>query len=445
MGPMAIAAPKPAPGAAPLGARSALATPAQRAYALALLLLIYVFNFVDRSILGILLEPIKREFNPSDTALGILSGIAFALIYSTLGVPIALWADRGSRKTIISLSLLVWSGMTAVCGLVTSFWQLVAARIGVGVGEAGCSPPAHSMISDYFPPTERGRAFGIYSLGIPIGGSFGVLAGGWINEWFDWRTAFLVVGLPGVALAILSQLTLREPVRGSADGVVAHGAAPRAGAVARHLWARPSFRHLSLAGALHALVGYGVGAWNAAFLMRTHGMGTGEIGTWLAGIGLVAGGLGTYYGGALADRLSPRDARWNVWVPGIAILVAMPFSLGFYLLPWKVAALLSAVPAAFLGATYLGPTFATTQALAELRMRAVASAVLLFVLNLIGMGLGPVAVGVASDLFARGAGLGAGSLRWALIAVALVNVWSAVHYLLAARTLRADLASVKGS
>jgi len=410
-------------------------TPRQRSYALGLLLLIYVFNFVDRSILSILLQPIKAEFQPSDTALGLLSGIAFAAIYSTLGIPIALWADRGSRKTIISLSLFVWSAATALCGLATSFLQLLLARIGVGVGEAGCSPPAHSMISDYYPPERRASAFGIYALGIPIGGAFGVFAGGWINEWFDWRTAFLVVGLPGVVLAIVAQLTLREPPR----TVHAHEPAGVT-AVMRHLWALRSFRHLSMAGSLHALVGYGVGTWNAAFQMRMHGMGTGEAGTWLAGIGLVAGGIGTYFGGTWTDRLSRRDARWSLWLPGIATLVAAPFSVGFYLLPDVRAAIACAVPAALLGATYLAPTFATTQALAPPQMRAAASAVLLFLLNLIGMGLGPLEVGIASDGLARGFGLGEASLRWALLLVTLVNLWSAAHYLLGARTLRAELA-----
>jgi MFS family permease len=407
----------------------------QRSYALGLLLVIYVFNFVDRSILSILLQPIKAEFQPSDTALGLLSGIAFAVIYSTLGIPIALWADRGSRKTIVSLALFVWSAMTALCGLAQSFGQLLLARIGVGVGEAGCSPPAHSMIADYFPPERRATAFGIYSLGIPIGGAFGVFAGGWINEWFDWRTAFLVVGLPGVLLAIVSQLTLGEPPR------VAHASSEPASAasVARHLGSLASFRHLSIAGSLHALVAYGVGTWNAAFLMRTHGMGTGEAGTWLALLALIAGGLGTYLGGVLVDRLGRRDARWSLWLPGLSMLLAAPFSVGFYLLPDAHAALACAAPAALLGATYLAPSFATTQALAPPHMRAAASAVLLFLLNLIGMGLGPLAVGVASDALARG-GMGGESLRWALLLVTLVNLWSAAHYALGARTLRADLA-----
>jgi prevent-host-death family protein len=191
------------------------------------------------------------------------------------------------------------------------------------------------MIADYFPPERRATAFGIYSLGIPIGGAFGVFAGGWINEWFDRRTAFLVVGLPGGLLAIVSQLTLREPPR------VAHasGGPASAASVARHLGSLASFRHLSIAGSLHALVAYGVGTWNAAFLMRTHGMGTGEAGTWLALLALVAGGLGTYLGGVLVDRLGRRDARWSLWLPGLSMLVAAPFSVGFYLLPSAGAAL----------------------------------------------------------------------------------------------------------
>ena len=412
----------------------------QRAWALGLLLVIYVFNFIDRSILSILLQPFKAEFHPSDMALGLLSGIAFAAIYSTLGIPIALLADRGSRKTIVSLSLFVWSAMTALCGLATSFTQLFLARIGVGIGEAGCSPAAHSMIADSFPPERRASAFGIYSLGIPIGAAFGVFAGGWINEWFGWRTAFLVVGLPGVALAVVAQLTLHEPPR------VAHANDPPSAAqVARHLWALRSFRHLSIAGSLHALVAYGVATWNAAFLMRMHGMGTGEAGSWLAGLALVAGGLGTYAGGVLTDRLWRSNARWSLWLPGISILVAAPFSVGFYLLPDTLMALACAAPATLLGATYLAPTFATTQALATPRMRAAASAVLLFLLNLIGMGLGPLAVGAASDFLARAAGLGDASLRWALLLVTLVNFWAAAHYFLGARTLRADLARVSRS
>ncbi len=438
-----LAAPQPRIDApAPAGAPA----PPSRGYAnfaLALLFVIYVVNFIDRSILGILLESIKKEFQPSDTALGVLSGLAFAVVYSTLGIPIARWADRGSRKTIISIALFVWSGMTALCGMVGSFGQLVAARIGVGIGEAGCSPPAHSMISDLFPPERRGRAFGIYALGIPVGAAVGVLVGGWVKELYDWRTAFTVVGLPGVALALVTGFLLREPVRGASEGIAARmEAPPTAGEVGRQMWKLRAFRHLALAGALHALVGYGVGAFQAAFLERTHGLSTGEVASWLAGIGLFAGGFGTYFGGWAVDRLSPRDVRWYVWLPGIALVVALPFSAGFYFLPGKYQIFACAVPPAILGAMYLGPTFAMTQALAPLRMRAVASAVLLFVMNLLGMGIGPVLVGAASDGFTR-VGFGPDALRWALFSVAAVNLWATAHYALAARTLREDLGAVR--
>ena len=414
------------------------ASDAYRRYALGLLLVVYVVNFIDRSIVNILLEPIKREFNPSDTALGFLSGVAFAIFYATLGVPIARWADRGVRRDIIALSLFVWSGMTALCGMARSFPQLVLARIGVGIGEAGCSPPAHSIIADYYPPERRGTAFAIYALGIPIGTAFGFFVGGWMAETLGWRSAFLLVGIPGVALALVVRLTLREPPRGHSEARRATGPAPEPGAVIRVMWRLASFRHLAAAATLHAFVGYGVAAWNAAFLMRSHGLSVGEVGSWLAGIGIVFGGLGTFLGGYLADRLAPRDARWALWVPGVSTLVAVPFAVAFYLWPdLRVALAFAGVPV-FFGAMYLGPTFSLTQALAPLRMRAVASAFMLFLLNLIGLGLGPQVVGIASDLLVPR--LASESLRGALTLVVTLNLWSAVHYFLGARTLRQDLA-----
>jgi MFS family permease len=410
-----------------------------RRYVLGLLLVVYVVNFIDRSIVNILLEPIKQEFNPSDTALGFLSGVAFAIFYATLGIPIARWADRGVRRDIIALALFLWSGMTALCGLARTFPQLVLARIGVGIGEAGCSPPAHSILADYYPPEQRGRAFATYALGIPIGTAFGFLLGGWMTEALGWRSAFLVVGLPGIALALIVRLTLREPPRGHSEARTREpAAAPTAREVARTMWRLGSFRHLAAAATLHAFVGYGVANWNAAFLARSHGMSPGEIGTWLALVGIVGGGLGTYLGGVLSDRFGKRDARWSLWVPGISTLIAVPFSVAFYLAPDVRTALAFAVIPVFFGAMYLGPTFSITQALAPLRMRAVASAFLLFLLNLIGLGLGPLAVGVLSDeLTPR---FEKESLRWSLVVMVSVNLWSGIHYFLGARTLRADLA-----
>jgi len=411
-------------------------------YALGLLFLVYVFNFIDRSILGILNQPIKEDLGLSDTQMGFLGGVAFAIFYTFVGIPVARLADTSVRRNVVAVSLAVWSGMTVVCGFALNFWQLLAARIGVAVGEAGGSPPSHSMISDLFPPSRRATALAIYALGIPAGGMLGSLFGGWLNEAFDWRVAFMVVGAPGLLLALVVRFTLREPVRGASEpGPVVDLPPPPVSEVFKHLWSRRSFRFLVLGGALHSFVGYGVGYWIPAFLMRTHDMGTGLIGTWLFYLGF-AGLLGTFLGGYLGDRLSVRDVRWYVWLPGIATLVAIPFSMFVYLWDDYVLALCVAAIPGMLGAYYLGPTFALTQAMATLRMRAMAASIMLFIINLIGMGLGPQLTGIISDVLAAFTDLGEDSLRWALVCVLLVNVFSTICYFLAARHLKEDLAGV---
>jgi MFS family permease len=309
----------------------------------------------------------------------------------------------------------------------------------VGLGEAACSPPAHSLLSDYFPPERRGTAFSIYALGIPIGGAIGTFAGGWIKEAFDWRTAFFVVGLPGIALAALVRLTLREPPRGVWEPP---RATPQArdsiGDVLRFMFRLRSFRHMSLAGALHAFYGYGAAFFLPAFLIRVHGMREGELGTWLALIALFGGGTGTFLGGWLGDRLAPRDQRWYLWVPAAATILYLPCATGVYQSAEGATALLFAVPASLLGAMWIGPTFAMAQGLAGAQMRALVSAILLFIINLVGLAMGPQVVGALSDLLR--AEHGAESLRHALYWVVLAGaVWSTLHYLLAARTLRVDL------
>ncbi len=421
-------------------------SPAYRRYALGLLLVVYISNFIDRQILTILAEAIRLEFDLSDSALGFLGGFAFALLYTIAGIPIARWADRGVRRSIIALGLFVWSGMTALTGLARSFTELALARVGVGLGEAACSPPAHSLISDYFPPERRGTAFSIYALGIPIGGAIGTFAGGWIKEAFDWRTAFFVVGLPGIALAALVRLTLREPARGHSEPAPAAPTLPQRdsiGEVLRTMLRLPSFRHMSLAGALHSFYGYGAAFFLPAFMIRVHGMSEGELGTYLALIALIGGGTGTFLGGWLGDRLAPRDQRWYMWVPGAATVLYLPFAVGVYLSADGTVALLYALPASLLGAMWLGPTFAMTQGLAKPQMRALVSAILLFIINLVGLGFGPQIVGMLSD--ALKPELGVESIRYALFWVVLTGAaWSTVHYALAARTLRADLLTRHG-
>mgnify|MGYP003631757779 CR=1 FL=1 len=407
-------------------------------YALGLMTLVYGFNFVDRQLLAILQESVKAELLISDQQLGLLTGFAFALFYVSAGIPIARWADRANRRNIMALALFTWSFMTAISGFVQNFVQLLLARIGVGVGEAGGSPPAHSMISDLFPLSRRSTAMGIYSTGVNFGILFGFLLGGWINEYFGWRIAFLVVGLPGVLLAVIIRLTLREPVRGASEGrQVSQEPAPLR-EVFGVLWSRRSFRHMALGSALNAFVGYSIANWAASFIIRSYGMGTGELGTWLACIIGVGGALGVFLGGVIADRLSIRDVRWYNWLPAIAGLLIVPFSAATFMADTAYLSLTMLIIPGLLGNMYLGCTIATSHRLVGLRMRAMCSAVLFLIINIIGLGLGPWMVGLISDLLQ--ASQGQESLRYAmLILLPAVMAWSAVHFYLASRHLKSDL------
>lgn len=420
-----------------------------RNYALGVLFLGYVVNFIDRSILSILLEPIKLELELNDTQLGLLGGLAFALFYTTLGIPIAALADRWNRVKILSIAMIVWSAMTALCGLAQNFMMLLLARIGVGVGEAGASPPSHSLISDYFPVETRATALSIYALGIPFGSMVGNFVGGWGAEALGWRDTFILVGLPGILVALLIWFTLKEPPRGMADAKTQQPSnaqdnlpAPNVKEVLNLLWQRVSFRHLSFAAGLHAFVGYGAGTWNAPFLIRSHEMPVTEVGAWLALISGI-GAIGTFAGGYLSDKLADRydDRRWYMWVPGYSTLFMVPFQFVAYLYGGIWAVIPSLMIVAILGGMYLGPSFAMTQGLVTLRMRAVASAILLFMLNIIGMGMGPYLVGVFSDLLNPATGID--SLRYALCLAVLVNAWAAVHYFVGAQSLRRDLATTE--
>ena len=428
-----------------------LYTPRYRNYALAVLFLGYVVNFIDRSILSILLEPIKQELLLTDTQLGLLGGLAFALFYATLGIPIASLADRWSRVKVLAIAMVIWSGMTALCGMANNFIMLLMARIGVGVGEAGASPPSHSLISDYFPVETRATALSIYALGIPFGSMVGNYVGGWGAEELGWRITFFLVGLPGIFVALLIFLTLREPPRGLSEKKTVQPEpvkplvtepAPSMKEVFAFLWRKPSFRHIGFAAGLHAFVGYGAGTWNAPFLIRSHEMPISEVGSWLALISGI-GAIGTFAGGYLGDRISDMtgDRRWYLWVSGLATLIMVPFQFIAYLYDdlWAVIPALAMV--SILGGMYLGPSFAMTQGLVTLRMRAVASAILLFMLNIIGMGLGPYFVGIASDVLSPDFGIH--SLRYALCLAVLANLWAAVHYFLGARNLRQDLESTE--
>ena len=412
-------------------------SPAVRNYALGVLVVVYTFNFIDRQILSILLEPIKQDLALSDSALGMLTGFAFALFYATLGIPIARFADRSNRRNLIAWALAIWSAMTAVSGLAQNFWHLLLARIGVGVGEAGCSPPAHSMLADYFPTENRATALGIYSLGIPFGILFGFIAGGWLNEFFGWRVAFFIVGVPGLLLAILVRFTLREPPRGMAEGRVADEEQPTIMETFRFLWSKRSFRHMAVGGGLTAFVGYGVITWVPSFLIRSYGMSTGDVGTYLGLILGIPGGIGIALGGYLADRYGARDTRWFLWIVSVALIASTPLFFGVYLSSTAFASLMFLILPILLGNFYQATTFSQTQGLVSLRMRSVAAAVLLFILNMIGLGAGPQAIGILSDILQPS--YGDESLRYALRILSTVQIWAAYHYYQAGKSLKDDL------
>ena len=414
--------------------------PFYRYYVLAVLTVVYVFNFVDRQLLVILQEPIKAELNLSDTQLGLLTGFAFALFYVICGIPIARWADKGNRRTIIALALTIWSVMTAMCGLAANYTHLLLARVGVGVGEAGGSPPAHSMISDIFKPKNRALALSVYSIGIYIGILIGFAAGGFLADAFSWRLAFFVVGIPGVALALLVLLTVREPIRGWSEGdTKAVEPAPPIGDVARLLWSRISFRHIALAASMQAFIIYGIGNWLPSYFLRTYELDIGTIGAWMALTTGFGGGLGSFCGGWMADKFGAKDVRWYLWVPAILASLLVPVQLAILLSGEVYFALIMTAPFHFLSAAYLGAVLAVSHNLVNGRMRAMTSAVLFFVLNLIGLGLGPVIVGFLSDVFTRN-GMVAPLGTAMLICGTVAAIWSVTHYILAANKVREDIA-----
>jgi MFS family permease len=411
-------------------------------YVLALLTLCYVANVVDRSqVLAASLQAIKREFNATDTQLGILSGLPFAIFYSFLGIPLAAWADRSSRRNVLAWSCALWSAATGVCGMAVNFTMLFGARVFTAIGEAGGSPPSHSLISDYFPKLKRGTAFSIYALAVPVGTAIGAAVGGWGAQNIGWRHTFYLVGFPGLALALLVRGTVIEPPRGYADfagNAPAKAKKPPVVEVLAFMFSRPSFFHLSLGCALHSVVWYASGSFNNAFFQRSHALTVAQAGYWISFFSAV-GGVGTFAGGYLADKLSKstRDRRWYLWVMGIATFLCVPFQFFAYLSPNLSVALPTFGVMTFMAAVFFGPSFAMTQAISPLRMRSVATSLLLLVQTLIGQGIGPWLAGFVSDKLRPS--MAASSLRYSLVLVGLVNVWAALHYFIGAKSLRQDL------
>jgi predicted MFS family arabinose efflux permease len=408
-----------------------------RCYVLALLTVVFVINFIDRQVLSVLIEPIKRELHLTDTQLGLLSGLAFALFYVTFAVPIARLADRKSRRNLITICMIVWSSMTALAGAALNFGHLLVTRIGVAIGEAGCVAPSHSILSDYFRPETRPLALSIYSAGASVGIFLGLLGGGYLAEAVGWRQTLVVVGLPGIVVALVVLLTLREPVRGMSLP------APVAAPVRTHFWAdldslikRRTLLLIALAGGFQSMVTYGVANWLPAFFMRAHGMSVSNVGASLAVINGLLAGLGAIIGGGLSSKLARVDRRWLLWVPAFATVFATPLYALAVLSPSVPVSLAFLAPAGFLSLVYVGPALAATHGIAGVSLRATGVALTLFVSNLLGIGGGALLVGVVSDAFA--AAEPAMSLRYGLMAVLIANIPAAVGYLMAAGTVRQE-------
>ena len=406
----------------------------QSKYVLGVLCAVYAFNHLDRQVFSVLVEPIKADLGLSDSAMGFLGGLSFALFYALAGLPIARMADRGSRKAIISAGIVIWCLATAASGLARNFVQLAVARVVTGIGEASNAPASQSMISDLFPPSRRATALSVFYIGAHIGVLLGFALGGWIAERLGWRAAFIILGSPGLLLALLVWRTVPEPERGAAEaGPVDTSTLPWRRVVS-FLLSSPGLALVLLGQGIHAFSGLGIMVWSAPLLMRLHGMGMAETGLWLGPITGISGALGVLFGGRLADYLGRRDARWYVRVPALSALLGLPFTIGFIMSDDIRIALLCLVPHQFLGAMTSGPIAAVIQSLVHVRMRAFAVALSLLAANLIGLGLGPQFVGVLSDLL-RGS-LGDESLRYGMLVVGVANLLAGASYLATGRWLR---------
>lgn len=443
-----------------------------KAYALLILVIVYTSNFIDRQIIGIVAKNLKADLDISNLQIGLLAGLSFAVLYSILGVPIARLAERFNRVTIIAVSLALWSGFTAACGFAQSFTQLFLMRVGVGIGEAGCSPAGQSLLSDYYSPRKRATALAIYTLGIPFGTLFGALLAGNIAQAYGWRMAFILVGLPGILLAIVLKLTLKEPARGTYDDLALQaGPTPSLWRVCRTLFGKASFRHMAAGATLSSFAGYGIASFGVLFLSTgPFNIGGAEAAGAYGVVGGLAAAVGIFLGGVVTDFIGKHSTRAYPLVPGIGFLFAAPLYYFAFQQPTLIGIAAWVIAPLILQYLYLGPTFAVTHNLVEPRMRASATALLFLPINLIGLGVGPPFVGWLADVMtnrafathhlgdfhaacAAAAAPGAAAdltaacgtsnfegVKWAMLITAVVfYAWAGLHYVYAARFVKRDL------
>lgn len=409
----------------------------RRWYALAMLTAVYISNIADRFVISTLIEPIKADLHLSDTAIGFLTGTALAIFYTGMGIPLGLIADRVDRRKLIALAIALWSVMTAACGAANNFLQLMLARIGVGVGEAGGTPASQSMLSDLFPFSQRVLATSIFTLGAAAGSMLGSSVGGSVADAFGWRAAFVALAIPGIVLAVLMRLTVQEPNRGAMDTAKADSASFVE--TLKFIGAQPSLVHTLAAATVVTYWGWGLMWWTPAFLMRVHGMTTAQAGTLFGTINGVGGALGIIASGWVIHRLGRNDPRWQVWVVGSATLLGTAASIGVF--TSHTASLTTVMLWLFVPVAYLNlpVIFNLTQSLALPRMRGVSCALMLFGANIANLALAPQLIGILSDAFLTRAGSPAESLRAALLLNTLTGLWAVYHFWAAGRTLRPDL------
>jgi MFS family permease len=403
----------------------------QRGYVMLLLTALSAMNQLDRQIMNILIEPVRREFGLSDVQLGLLAGLAFVALYSVLSVPAALHAMRYNRRNLLAASAALWGLMTVLCGFAQNYWHLLVTRLGVGVGEAGGMPPSHAIISDLYPPEQRATAMATWSAGINIGVFLAYLVGGYVGYRYGWRVAFYVAGGVTVLLALVLRFSVREPVRTVPIPRTTDGAAIRA---LTAMWSDPVLRQLCLGATITTVVGYAALAWIPSYLVRSHDFNIAQAGAYLAFVAGIGGAIGTWLGGKLSDILRRRDVRWSLWLVAVIFAISKPLSIGFLTVDTTWLALALFILPGMFGTMFLGPSVAVLHNRVAPELRPVASAMFLMLVNLIGLGLGPLLVGAMSQwVFAAH---GQDSLRYALVVMQMVGFWGAAHYYLAGRALR---------
>lgn len=413
------------------------ATPASARYALFLLTVIYALNFLDRTVINILIDPIKREYHLSDTEMGLITGFGFVLMYSILAAPVARWADRGNRRTILTTGLTIWSGMTTLGGLARNAVQLTLARFGVGIGEAAGTAPSASMISDLFPGDQRAMAMSVYQLGPVFGGFLGAFIGGWINQYYGWHRAFLVAGIPGLLVALIFRFTVTEPRRGTTEEARVDTRQQPLGETLRFLFSQKSWLILLIGFSFTTYIQFGFGNWTAPFLGRIRHLNSAQIGTYIGTVRGISGLCGTLIGGYLTDWFGQRDPRWRLYVPAICSMLACPAALLFLFSPSPVWSFVGFAVISAASPVHVGPIISVSHSIVKVGMRTFSTSLLYLITEIIGLGLGPYFIGAFNDHYSKQ--MGVNVIRYSMSTAAAATLIGGILFVIAAQFLKADV------